>query len=72
MVCVGTQCVPSVAARVVAKIYRPFFIYNICYFAWKCVRSEIYAISHGVRAYFAVFAPEPSAFARLAPRHARF
>ena len=27
MVCVGTQCVPSVAARVVAKIYRPFFFY---------------------------------------------
>ena len=26
MVCVGTQCVPSVATRVVAKIYRPFFI----------------------------------------------
>ena len=25
LVCVGTQCVPSVAARVVAKIYRPFF-----------------------------------------------
>ena len=27
LVCVGTQCVPSVATRVVAKIYRPFFIY---------------------------------------------
>ena len=26
--------------------------------------GRIYAISHGVRAYFAVFAPEPSAFAR--------
>ena len=26
LVCVGTQCVPSVATRVVAKIYRPFFL----------------------------------------------
>ena len=25
LVYVGTQCVPSVATRVVAKIYRPFF-----------------------------------------------
>ena len=25
LVRVGTQCVPSVAARVVAKIYRPLF-----------------------------------------------
>ena len=25
MVCVGTQCVPSVATCVVAKIYRPIF-----------------------------------------------
>ena len=27
LVCVGTQCVPSVATRVVAKIYRPFFFF---------------------------------------------
>ena len=27
---VGTQCVPSVAARVVAKIYRPFFVTCVC------------------------------------------
>ncbi len=26
LVCVGTQCVPSVATRVVAKIYRPIFL----------------------------------------------
>ena len=25
LVCVGTQCVPGVATRVVAKIYRPLF-----------------------------------------------
>ena len=24
LMCVGTRCVPSVATRVVAKIYRPF------------------------------------------------
>ena len=29
LVCVGTQCVPSVATRVVAsKIYRPIFCYR--------------------------------------------
>ena len=26
LVCVRTQCVPSVATRVVAKIYRPIFL----------------------------------------------
>ena len=25
LVCVRTQCVPGVATRVVAKLYRPFF-----------------------------------------------
>ena len=29
-VCVGTQCVPSVATRVMAKMYRPiFFIHHV-------------------------------------------
>ena len=28
LVCVSTQCVPSVATRVVAKIYRPIFCYR--------------------------------------------
>ena len=29
LVCVGTQCVPGVATCVVAKIYRPIFLYFI-------------------------------------------
>ena len=29
LVCVGTRCVPSVATRVVAKIYRPSFFLKL-------------------------------------------
>ena len=37
-VCIYTQCVPSVATRVVAKIYRPFYLYFIhCVIAALCV-----------------------------------
>ena len=42
LVCVGTQCVPSVATRVVAKIYRPIFI---------VVRTVCLNIEYGIEAY---------------------
>ena len=40
MVCVGTQCVPSVATRVVAKIYRPF-LYRVRVRVWVRVRVRV-------------------------------
>ena len=55
LVCVGTQCVPSVATRVVAKIYRPFFfvinVYHNDYgVGWLSVTGKcrgLYILHHG-------------------------
>ena len=38
-VCVGTQCVPGVAACVVAKIYRPLFFSALQRLAWPLIEA---------------------------------
>ena len=52
-VCVGThECVPSVATRVVAKIYRPIFFYKVLLSVMSCFAKLSRSHSHSLEFYY--------------------
>ena len=71
LVCVGTQCVPSVAARVVAKIYRPFFIYNIFVISPGNVFGRRFTLFRTAFALISRFSPRSRQLSRVSLRDTR-